>query len=194
MRTLPSASIMTPELISRIFQTPSTLTTSIDPKRMSIAFAASPGYPNAGFPNFPLLQQHRLRAGIEIVAPVQRRVVGPAAGSHSRSTLSGLSITPGQNSGVFFGRYPLQDASSRTECLPSPVTDRPLLAVNNDRQVIEQHHPDLVLDFHVRRNRKTQARGKNLVHRATRVPARSITRKTDSPLVPSLGLTTIPSG
>ena len=84
-------------------------------------------------------------------------------------------------------------ASSSRECWPSPVMEGRILAIDDERAMIEQDHADFVVDVEVRRERQTLVCGKNPV-RGEFDPCSLDTLKTSSPLVPSLGLTTRPSG
>ena len=71
---------------------------------------------------------------------------------------------------------------------------RPLLAVDNERMIIQQYHAYLVLDLDVRAKWRGSSRRRKMLATARSSAGGVFTRKTDLPDVPSLGLTTTPSG
>ena len=151
----PSASIFTPEFTSRICQAPPTRTTSIDPKRMPMRCAAR-SQADAGATDLSLAQQDRLRAQNRDCGASPGRGVGPRAGSRrdrcrpSMPSQRGRSLPGRCRSGRKLAQRTLAVARDR----------RPLLAVDDERTIIEQHHAYLVLDLDIGRNREARVRRK----------------------------------
>ena len=162
---LPSASIITPELISRICQAPSTRTTSIDPKRMSIDFAACIAISTQACPSFALRQQNDgLRARHRDCAASSARAAGPRAGSRRERPCSRSAAMPGSTADRCSAGI-AASASSSSEALAVADDRRTVLAVDDERTVVEQDHADLVLDFQVGEIARLGFGGKNLVAR-----------------------------